>query len=292
MILLLGCTLALGAMLSVSPWLWRDVPRNGTSAKPSQGFRPARLLRDRMKLAGAGSVPVTAFVAVSIMLGFATGAVIFAVVPVVPLAIAAGASATALPTLVIGWRARSLRQVRRASWPDAVDHLVSATRSGVALPDGVSALAHIGPADTRAAFAAFAAEYEASGNFGRCLDRVKDRLADPTADRILETLRMSREVGGTELPSVLRALAAHLRQEAAIRGEVEARQSWVMNAARLGAVAPWVILALLSTRPEAAAAYNSAGGVAIIVGGLIATIVAYRVMVALARLPEERRWFQ
>lgn len=121
---------------------------------------------------------------------------------------------------------------------------------------------------------------------------MKERLGDPIADRILETLRMSREVGGNELPTVLRALAAHLRQEAAIRGEVEARQSWVMNAARLGAAAPWVILALLATRPEAAAAYNTSTGIAVIVGGLVVTVIAYRLMIALARLPEERRWFR
>jgi tight adherence protein B len=64
-----------------------------------------------------------------------------------------------------------------------------------------------------------------------------------------------------------------------------------MNAARLGAAAPWVVLALLATRPEAAAAYNSPAGIAMIVGGLVATVVAYRAMIVLARLPEERRWF-
>lgn len=292
MILLLGCTLALGVILVISPGLWprsRGERRDIVSAGP---VVPMRILRERMLQAGVHSVPLSAFFAVSIVIGLAVGAFIFVMVPVVPLAISAGAAATSLPTVIMGWRARSERRMRRAVWPDAVDHLVSATRSGIALPDGVAALAHVGPVSTRAAFAAFEADYQASGNFGRCLDRLKEQLADPTADRIFETLRMSREVGGNELPSVLRALAAHLRQEAAIRGEVEARQSWVMNAARLGAVAPWVILALLSTRPEAAAAYNSAGGLAVIVGGLIATVVAYRLMIALARLPEERRWFQ
>jgi tight adherence protein B len=47
----------------------------------------------------------------------------------------------------------------------------------------------------------------------------------------------------------------------------------------------------LSTRPEAAAAYNSAGGVVLIVGGLCLSIIAYRVMLFIARIPEERRWF-
>jgi tight adherence protein B len=102
---------------------------------------------------------------------------------------------------------------------------------------------------------------------------------------------MSREVGGSELTTVLKNLASYLRTEAAIRSEVEARQSWVMNAAKLGVASPWVILLLLATRPEAAAAYNTPAGVVLIVAGLAVTAVAYRIMLGLARLPEERRWF-
>ena len=71
---------------------------------------------------------------------------------------------------------------------------------------------------------------------------------------------MAREVGGSDLTQVLRSLAVWLRQDAAIRQEVEARQSWVLNAAKLGVAAPWIILLLLASRPEAAMAYNSASG--------------------------------
>ena len=46
------------------------------------------------------------------------------------------------------------------------------------------------------------------------------RSADPVADRILETLRMAREVGGTELTTVLRSLASYLREDAAVRAEL------------------------------------------------------------------------
>jgi tight adherence protein B len=176
-------------------------------------------------------------------------------------------------------------------WPDVVDHLVSGVRSGLALPDSVVTLAHSGPTATRESFAAFERDYRATGNFGLCLDTLKASLADPVADRILETLRMSREVGGSELTTVLRNLASYLRQEVAIRSEVQARQSWVVNAARLGVAAPWLILLLLASRPEAAAAYNTPAGVLLILGGLVVTVIAYRVMIALGRIPEERRWF-
>ena len=52
-----------------------------------------------------------------------------------------------------------------------------------------------------------------------------------------------------------------------------------------------VVLLLLATRPEAAAAYNSPAGVVLIVSGLLVSVIAYRVMIRLGRMPEERRWF-
>jgi len=282
----LGVVLGAGILLVVSPWLW---PRR-TDRMP----RPSPLaagMTERLTQAGLARISPATVLVVSALLGIATAAVVFALFAVVALAIAAGAVALATPSAVIGWRARANRRATRVVWPDVVDQLVSAVRSGLALPDSVMTLATTGPAITREAFADFAAQYRASGNFASGLDELKVRLADPVADRILETLRMSREVGGSELTTVLRNLSAYLRQESAIRSEIEARQSWVMNAAKLGVAAPWVVLLLLATRPEAASAYNSVGGATLIVIGLGVSLFAYRLMIGIGRLPEERRWF-
>jgi tight adherence protein B len=211
---------------------------------------------------------------------------------VTALTLAAGLVGLALPWLLVTWRVRARRRRNRTVWPDVVDHLISSVRSGLALPDAVSALGRVGPIETREAFAEFARDYRATGTFAGSVDVLKDRLADPAADRVLETLRMAREVGGSELTTVLGSLAANLREAAAIRAEVEARQSWVVNAARLGVAAPWIVLLLLASRPEAALAYNTPGGSLVIVMGLVITVVAYRIMVALGRIPEERRWFR
>lgn len=292
MTLLIGCGLGLGLLLAASTFLW---PAGTRSLSLSTGQRRFRLLaawQQRIALAGLSAVSVPGLVVVSLILGLAACAISLAVVPVLALAITAGVTVALTPGAIVNWRAAAHRRANRILWPDLVDHLVSAVRSGLALPDSVITLAHNGPEHTRAAFVAFEREYRATANFGACLDSAKARLADPVADRILETLRMSREVGGSELTTVLRNLSTYLRQETAIRTEVEARQSWVLNAARLGIAAPWVILLLLATRPEAAAAYNTVAGAVLIVAGAGVTLLAYRVMVVLGRLPQERRWFQ
>jgi len=229
---------------------------------------------------------------VSVVLAIACGAVVLALIPVIALALAAALAGLALPTAAVIWRARAGRKAARVVWPDVVDHLVSAIRSGAALPDSVVSLASSGPIVTREAFAEFERNFRTTGNFTECLDRLKDRLVDPVADRIIETLRMSREVGGNELTTVLRNLAVYLRQDAAIRAEVEARQSWIVSAARMGVAAPWIVLFLLASRPEAAAAYNSPTGTLVIVAGAGVTVIAYRIMLGVGRLPEEQRWFR
>ena len=284
--ILLGCLFAAGVVLLFSPLLW---PRSRAAAR--RDVRWVEVIRERLAQAGLAKVTPGVVAAVSVVLAVAASAIVLATLSVVALAVGAGVVALFMPSIVIAARARARRRATRVVWPDAVDQLVSGVRSGLALADTVVTLAHTGPPATRDAFATFESDYRATGNFSLCLDSLKERLADPTADRIIETLRMSREVGGGELTTVLRNLSTYLRQEAAIRSEVQARQGWIVNAARLGVAAPWIVLLLLATRPEAAVAYNSLAGILLIIGGLVMTLLAYRLMMLLGRLPDERRWF-
>jgi tight adherence protein B len=281
----LGLLAGAGLLLLASPLLWpRREPREASAVR-----RNSRL-RSRLAQAGLGSTTPAVFLLVSALLGVAAGAVAFAVGALPALALLIAVLATLLPNIVVGWRIRTRQQAGRLAWPDVVDHLVGATRAGLGLPESLAALAESGPPQFRGHFRDFARDYESTGLFSVALDDLKARLADPVADRILETLRMAREVGGTELPSVLRSLSALLRQEQALRAEVEARQSWIVNAARIGVAAPWIVLALLSTRPEAAAAYQSPSGLVLLAVGVGVTLVAYRIMIRIGRLPEARRW--
>lgn len=193
------------------------------------------------------------------------------------------------PLALVRARARRRRAALRALWPEVVDHLASGVRAGLSLAEAVGQIGERGPVELRPAFREFAEDYRATGRFGDCLDRLKGRLADPVADRIVEALRLTREVGGTDLGRLLRTLSGFLRADLRTRGELEARQSWTINAARLAVAAPWVVLGLLTTRPEATAAYNTPAGAAVLGVGGACSLVAYRLMVRIGRLPEDAR---
>jgi hypothetical protein len=89
-----------------------------------------------------------------------------------------------------------------------------------------------GPEGLRRPFARFGEDYRATGRFYESLDRLEAGLADPVGDRIVESLRMARDVGGTDLGRLLRTLSAFLREDARTRAELETRQGWTVNAVR------------------------------------------------------------
>jgi tight adherence protein B len=208
-------------------------------------------------------------------------------VPIIALAF--GVFASLVPVALVR-RRRVQRSIElRELWPEAVDNLASGVRAGLSLPEALTALGVRGPEQLRAPFRRFGEDYRASGRFNESLDRLKVALSDPVGDRVIEALRMAREVGGTDLGRLLRTLSQFLREDARTRAELETRQGWTVNAARLALAAPWLILLMLSTKPQAVAAYNQPAGAVVLIGGGAVSFVAYRIMIRIARLPTERR---
>lgn len=249
----------------------------------------ANRTRDTLAQAGMPGVSVAAFVGTSVGIALAVLLMALAITATPPIAVCFAVMGGFAPTTYVRSKARRRRTELRALWPDVVDDLASGIRAGLSLPEALIQLAERGPEQLRGEFAQFARDYRAGGRFAEALDLLKARLADPVADRIVESLRITREVGGTDLGRLLRTLSQFLRDDLRSRGELEARQSWTVNGARLAAAAPWVVLAMLSTQSTTIQAYNSPTGVLVLAIGAIASLVAYQAMVRLGRLPEDAR---
>lgn len=207
------------------------------------------------------------------------------------MSISAIGAAAVVPLVNAGISARARRRESqlRVLWPEVIDSMVSGVRAGASLVDLFIDLETSAPVELRPYFAEFAREYRASGRFDTALSYMKRRMADPVADRIVEALRLAREVGGSDLSLILRDLAVMLRDEARIRGEIQARQSWTVNAARLGVASPWLVLLMISRQPQAAKAYSTPEGVFILVLGGALSVLAYFIMQRLGRLSMEGR---
>ncbi len=259
--------------------------------------RPVRARRARWRTRLTDELVQAGFASVTSGQLLAACVVLFAVVLLaawpmtraLPVAVSFGLLAGYAPRAFVAVRARRRRTQLRDLWPDAVDNMSSAVRAGLALPEALSQLAVRGPEELRPAFAAFAEDYRASGRLQECLDRLKERLADPVGDRLVESLRIAREVGGSDLGRVLRTLSSFLREDARTRAELETRQGWTVNAARLATAAPWVVLAMMSIQRDSLRAYSSPTGVVVLAVGGGVCLLAYRLMLRIGRLPEEER---
>lgn len=260
---------------------------------PSRQTRPqshwSLQLDDLLVQSGAGAITRRGLVGASAAVAVVAFAVTWVLTASGPIAVAFALIASLGPLTLVKSRSRRRRIELRALWPELVDHLGSGVRAGLSLPEAVAQIGERGPAQLRAPFQAFARDYRSSGRFEESLLTLKGRLADPAADRVIEALRITRDVGGTDLGRLLRTLSAFLREDLRTRGELEARQSWTVAGARIAAAGPWVVLAFLATRPEAAAAYNSPVGVAVLAGGAGCSVVAYQLMLRIGRLPQDIR---
>jgi tight adherence protein B len=266
--------------------------RSGSRRPPKRvRSRPSAQQRMNEVLAQAGIESVTPNQLLASSIGLALAVFLFAaaISRALTIAVAFALFAALGPLSLVRYRQRKRRTELRDLWPEAVDNLASAVRAGLSLPEALTQLGLRGPEELRRPFQRFGEDYRATGRFSQSLDRLKAALADPTGDRIVESLRLARDVGGTDLGRLLRTLSAFLREDARTRAELETRQGWSVNGARIAVAAPWLLLAALSLHPQAVRAYNSAAGALVIAIGGGLSLVAYRVMIRIGRLPIEER---
>ena len=256
---------------------------------PRRRARLASTVRDQLAQAGYEALDPRGLASACLVAFGLVGLLLYAATRVAPVALSFAVMAGYAPVALVRMRARRRRASLRELWPDAVDNITSGVRAGLALPEALSQLAIRGPEELRPAFRAFAEDYRSSGRFHECLDRLKASLSDPVGDRLIESLRIAREVGGSDLGTLLRTLSTFLREDSRTRSELEARQGWTVNAARLAVAAPWVVLGMLCTRPESIRAYASTTGTLVLVVGAVASVAAYRIMLFVGRLPEDER---
>lgn len=277
---LVGLGVGVGLLLVWSAFV---VPRTPRSRRTPDAVE--RLLAR----AGLNGVAPRSFVLLCLGCGTVALIAIQLVSGAFPVALAFGLIAGYLPVAVVSGRARRRQREFAEVWPEAVDNLGSAVRAGMSLPEALAGLATRGPEPLRPAFAGFALDYQVTGRFADCLDRLKETLADPVGDRVVEGLRVAREVGGGELGRLLRNLSAYLRDDARTRSELESRQAWTVNGARLAVAAPWIVLFLLCFQSDVIGRYASPAGAVVVFGGAGCCLVAYRLMIRIGRLPTDRR---
>jgi tight adherence protein B len=281
--LLLGLFFGVGLLLIIATFV---APAEVREARDSRLITRSR---DLLASAGVEGVTPSAFIGACLITGLIGLVVMFAVSGAWPVGVVFGLMAGGAPIALVRSRARRRLAEFRELWPDVVDNIASAVRAGLSLSEALAQVGERGPLPLREPFRRFGADYASTGRFAESLDRLKTRLADPVGDRVVEALRIAREVGGGDLGRLLRSLSTFLRDDARTRSELESRQSWSVNGARVAVAAPWLVLAMLSFQGDVIQRYNSPVGAIVIGVGAMICVLAYRLMLRIGRLPEPER---
>lgn len=237
------------------------------------------------RISNSQAIALFVFLAVAIFL------IVQEALNVLGLSIACSIAAVGFALEMILVRARAASRKIARLWPIVLDSLESAAVSGLSLVEALRDLAETAPDLLQPHFIDCVERLDAGVELVAALEALKHRLADQNSDLTIEILRLVSQSGGHGLVESLRSQSAGMRADQAVAGEVAAKQGWIAGTAKLALIAPWLIVALLSFRPENAEIYGSTQGTALLLGGLLMSMIAYRFILNFGQIARQPRVF-
>lgn len=232
---------------------------------------------------------LAAAITVLAALGAAAGWVLFAG-PLAALTLAVVAAAW--PLAAYRRRREARRSVAQEAWPRMLEELRVLTAAlGRPIPQALLEVGRRGPVELRPAFDAAEREWAITTDFGRTVQVLKDRLADPTADAALETLLVAHELGGTGLDRRLEALVEDRTLDVQGRKDARAEQAGVRFARRFVLIVPLGMAVVGLQIGDGRAAYRTAAGQLVVVVGVALVAACWWWAGRVMRLPDEQRVF-
>lgn len=270
---------AVGTMLGITPrWLRRAPDRR----------RRSTLWLEWLQQADAGVTPAQ-FAAVSGGLGLVVGFVVGIAVGVPALGGVAGLIACAVPRMVFARRREALVRDRLAAWPDALRDMMTHLRASLSLHASLCELGRSGPAPLRQYFNRYAGLAGALDQ-RTALEVVREDLADPISDRVIEVLLVAFDQGSSVVIDVLDDLAASTSEDLRLLDEIETLQLETKLEARGAAVLPFLVLAMLCVfTPGYRSFYSTAAGWMVVGLGALMSVGGLLVITRLGRVPSEER---
>jgi len=237
--------------------------------------------------------PRPALVAAAAATGILTGLLALGILAVPAAAGAVAALAAAVPFSVAGARRRRAVEELADAWPDVLARMRARIASGAALPEAFVAAVAGGPPALQEAGEHVAAAVAYGDGFVAALERLRTRLEDATADRVITTIVAAHGTGGARVGRILAALGVSVADELRLRKAHHAALTEQRLTAVVALVAPWGLLALtIATNPQAAEVYRTAHGTLLLALGLGATGTGYLLARRTARLARPPRVFR
>lgn len=245
----------------------------------------------QLQAAGLGRYRPWQFIVASVSLAVVVGSWVQLSFEVLGLSLSIAIAVIGLGLEVVKLRAKSRTDEIAKLWPEVIESLQSAAKSGIGLIDSMSEVGVSGPWQIRKNFTSFVERIDSGQSFDESLTSLKKELGQLNADRLLELIRIVHLSGGAGYLESLTAQAQITRSDIATWGELESKQGWVTGTAKLALAAPWIIVLFLASRPENVEIYNTTEGLTILLLGLTVSLIAYRLIGLLGNLAKPKRVF-
>lgn len=188
----------------------------------------------------------------------------------------------ALPGIIYQRHEKKILEEKANAWPYLLEDLTSAIRAGMPLSDSLIDVSNNAPDPIKTELSFFGASFRKTSQINASLLTLKEKVTDPIGEMVVRMLLVVSRTGANDLARALKILNESIREHEQVAREVKARQSWVVNSARLAVIAPWVVLLAIWPQPTVQTSYQSQQGQMILLLVAVVCSIAYFLMKKMA----------
>ena len=199
------------------------------------------------------------------------------------------ALAILLPGILLKQRKIKMQDQKMQQWTLLIDDLTSGVRAGLTIGEALAQALQNCEEPLRSDFQEAILEINRSGQVSKVISILKNQITDAVGVATLKLLQVVLKTGANDLATSLSILSNSSRENHNLIQELKAKQSWVLNGARISVISPWLVLLALWTQESVRNAYQNLIGQLIIILVAVVGLFGYLVMKRIGRIDVFRK---
>ena len=199
------------------------------------------------------------------------------------------AVAILLPGILLNQRKTKMQDQKMQQWTLLIDDLSSGVRAGLTISEALAQALQNCEEPLRSDFQEAILEINRSGQVSKVISILKNQITDTVGVATLKLLQVVLKTGANDLATSLSILSNSSRENHNLIQELKAKQSWVLNGARISIISPWLVLLALWTQESVRNAYQNLIGQLILILVALVGLFGYLVMKRIGRIDVFRK---
>jgi tight adherence protein B len=199
------------------------------------------------------------------------------------------AVAILLPGILLNQRKTKMQDKKMQQWTLLIDDLTSGVRAGLTISEALAQALQNCEEPLRSDFQEAILEINRSGQVSKVISILKNQITDTVGVATLKLLQVVLKTGANDLATSLSILSNSSRENHNLIQELKAKQSWVLNGARISVISPWLVLLALWTQESVRNAYQNLIGQMILILVAVVGLFGYLVMKRIGRIDVFRK---